>query len=278
MTALADMSGRILAEIKTGPSNPRNAGLEASIENIAKGINKFKEKAEFALIGMPSVQEEYGPQIKSIERKIKNKTGLRCSIVSDQLVAFRSGSDEKDGEVLIAGTGCVAHGWKRGKEEKTSGWGWLADEGSAMWAGKLAIEKTFRGLDGRDMSGIMAKMILEEFKSSTPEDLAAKIYGSDFLKVISLFCIIADRAAEKGDKDAKQIMSESGRQAALSANTVSKKLKLFSFPLVSAGSMFKSKDFRKSFEENLERNPICIYPKDPPVSGAIKLALERIRE
>ena len=145
VAALSDLSGKILKIGKSGPTSPRNIGIKKTADNVARSIEKVlpKKKAKIlsTFIGLPAVEEEFRLKKEIIKKELLRykKISLIFSgkviIGSDQIVAFRSGSDRKDGVLLIAGTGCVAHGWRGNQKVKTSGWGWLADEGSAFWVG-----------------------------------------------------------------------------------------------------------------------------------------------
>lgn len=285
IAALADLDGNILKTFKTGSSSPRNIGIEEAAENVAKGISRvFKDNIVSVFVGLPAVEEEYKTKTEEIKKRIVKKTAKKFNVKvgSDQLVAFRSGTDERNGVVAIAGTGCVVHAWRGGREEKASGWGWLADEGSAVWIGKKVFEVIFKDMDGRGTKTELTKMVLDKMKVSTPEKLAEKTYGDKFLETISYLSVIADQAGKKGDKTARKILREGGEEVALSVDTVVKKINFQgkSFPLVLVGSMFKSQGFRKSFE--LYTRGVCskadlIYPEALPVSGAVKLAIENIK-
>jgi N-acetylglucosamine kinase-like BadF-type ATPase len=285
VVALANLDGKILKTVKTGPSSPRNIGIDKTAENIAKGINKvFRRGVAFIFVGLPAVEEEYKSKADEIERKIaKNISGkAEIKVSSDQIVAFKSGTAEKSGVMVIAGTGCSAHGWRGGRESKVSGWGWLADEGSAVWVGRQVLQAVLRDMDGRGRRTILTGLISKELKVSTSEKLVLKIYKEDFLHTLSSFSIIADLAARQGDQTARRILREAGEEIALAAETVIKNLGFAKkeFPLVLVGSMFKSDNFRKSFElyirQSVSRANI-IYPSDPPVQGACNLAIENIK-
>lgn len=295
VTALSDQSGEIFKMVETGPSSPRNVGIDRTVENVALGIKKIlgrkKQGIDFIFAGLPSIEEEYFSKSKEIEEKILKEISIKTKIKvgSDQLVAFRSGTDEKNGVAVIAGTGCVAHGWRGGRDLKSSGWGWFFDEGSGVWVGRKVLQKVFRDIDNRDSKTELTKMVLKELDVSTPEKLAQKIYFSvetiknkkqeDFLKIISSLSKIADEAAEKGDIAAREILREAGDEISLAVNTVVKKLgfKNKKFSLVLVGSMFLSKNFRKTFELYVAKTTNkanLIYPENPPVFGAIKLAID----
>jgi N-acetylglucosamine kinase-like BadF-type ATPase len=282
ITALADLKGRILKKVKTGPSSPRNNGMDKAAENVAEGINKLLRKdAAFIFVGLPAIEEEYKSNKGELEKKILNKLSFKTKIRvdSDQIVAFRSGTKEKSGVMVIAGTGCSVHGWRGGREAKVSGWGWLADEGSAVWTGRQVFEAVMKDIDNRGEKTSLTHLILKEMKVSTPEKLASKIYKEDFLQTLSSFSLSADYCAKKGDKTARMILRKAGEEIALAAETVIKNLGFArkNFPLVLVGSMFRSDNFRKSFELYIRQSVSkanIIYPSVPPVQGAVNLAIE----
>ncbi len=77
------------------------------------------------------------------------------------------------------------------------------------------------------------------------------------------------------------IMRQAGEEAALAAEIAIKSLgfKRKKFPLVLVGSMFKSENFKRSFELHIKQSVSkanIIYPETPPVLGAVKLAIESI--
>ena len=296
VVALADLSGKILKTVKAGPSSPRNIGVGAAADNIAGAIREILNKKEIAstCIGLASVAEQ--PHFKrEIIKELKKHREIskifkgKVFVESDQLVAFKSGTDKKDGIILIAGTGCVSRGWKGGKEAKASGWGWLEDKGSAFWAGQLTFQKIMADLDGRGRKTLMTKKAFEEFKIKKVEDLISIVYSENQTRVVPKFAIICDMAARRGDKVAKEIMADSGIELAITANAVIKKLNFQKalprrvrlgrkkFPLVLAGAMFKSNILLNTVKKEIRKiapKTEFIRPKADPVVGAVKLALE----
>jgi len=285
--ALADLKGKILKSTKTGPSNLRNIGIEKSAENIALAIKKVLPKGRKVLsifVGLAAVEEEYkfkkGKIKKEILKKLRNFKG-NLAIGSDQLVAFRSGIDGRDGVVLISGTGCVARGWRGRKDVKVSGWGWLNDEGSGFWAGQKGFQAVLEDLDGRGPKTKITKLLFRNWKIRRQENLLKKTYSEDFVHQISLISKVADEAAKKGDKIATSIMKESGKELSESAITVIEKLNLRKkkFPLVLVGKMFKSEACLRILKRDIrKRAPKVkfIFPRQEPVIGAVKLAIENI--
>jgi len=315
VAALSDLNFKILKIAKTGPSNLRNVGrIEEAVLNISKAILKvikgIKEKEILSIfIALAAVEEEFKSEKEKIKKGIlKNPKILKvlkspeCSrqieIVSDQIAAFRSGTDEKDGLVLIAGTGSVCRGWRLQpthrppasrapkKEAKTGGWGWANDEGSGFWAGQKGYQAIFKELDGRGKKTKITKLLFKEWHLERKEDLMKKIYGSDSIRNISLISKIVDEASQMGDKVARSIMEEAGEELALLAVAVIKKLisplarKRTRLPLVLVGAMFKSKIILNKLKKEIKKlapRAEFIFPKEEPVIGAIKLAIENLK-
>ena len=270
--ALADLRGKILKIGRAGSSSPRNVGIEKAAMNVAIAIKKVlpKNKGEVLsiFIGLPAVQEEFASKVGEIKKIISKKVKGKLTIGSDQLVAFRSGTDKKDGIMLIAGTGSSAHGWRGKRERKASGWGWLADEGSAFWIGQKYYQAALKGLDGRG--------------PKTWLKVPSKIYSQNFIKEVTRLSALCDMNAKKGDKKAKEIMVETGKELALAAKTVVKELNFSKekFPVVLVGSVWKSKIVLGTFKKEVKKaapKAEFIQPKIEPVIGAVKLAIESLK-
>lgn len=290
LAVLTNLKGKILRMGIAGPSSPRNVGIKIATENIAKAIKKVLKRGEIlsTFIGLASVEEEFKFKKKEIKKELLKHKEIspifkgRVIIGSDQIAAFRSGTDEKNGVLLIAGTGCVVHGWYGRKEVHVSGWGWLADEGSAFWAGQKAFQAIFKDLDGRGPKTLITKLVFQKLKIKNKENLLLKIYSKNPTEIIPLFSFYCDIASKKRDKVAKNIMIEAGKELALAAKTVIRKLNLqkSKFPLVLVGSMFKSKivlDIVKKEVKKVAPKTEFIRPKREPVIGAVKLALDQIK-
>ncbi|MCD5384957.1 MAG: hypothetical protein LRZ94_01420, partial [Candidatus Pacebacteria bacterium] len=166
---ISDIHGNIIGTSLSGPSNIRNQGLDTSIDNIANSIQDIiREKDVFIsvlVIGLPAIEEEHKNQTEEIKEgllkcgKIPIDSKDRIFLYSDQEIAFLSGTDKKNGIVIISGTGSVVRGWNNGNEAKVGGWGYFADEGSAFWVGQQAYQIVTRGLDGRENRGLIVNEV-----------------------------------------------------------------------------------------------------------------------
>ena len=216
---LATLSGRILKTAKTESSSFVKVGIKESVSNISKVLRKVlsvnsKAKILSTFIALAAIEEnkEYKKVIKrelSLETKISRIFEGKVIIDSDQIAAFRSGTDEKDGVVLISGTGSVAHGWRKRKESHTSGWGWLADEGSAFWVGQKAYQAAFKELDRRGEKTLITNLFFEKFGTKKPGILKKKIYlEHNIIKNVSLLSQLVDKASQKGDRVGQNISKQ----------------------------------------------------------------------
>jgi N-acetylglucosamine kinase-like BadF-type ATPase len=288
--ALANLEGKILKIRESLPSSPRNFGIKKAVFNLVLGLKKIlpkKGKISATFIGLPAVTEEYKSKIKKIKGELKKYKEIskifkgKVKIGSDQEVAFRAGA-KGDGIILIAGTGCVAHGWKGEEELKVSGWGYLGDEGSSFFVGQKSFQAILKSIDGRGEKTILKDSAFKKLKLKNEIDFVDFIYKNPVQNVplISVFC---DLAAKKGDKIAKKIILEAAKEAALNVKPIVKKLNFRNkkFPLVLTGGLFHSKIFLREVKKIIKefaRKADFILLKEKPVRGAINLALEMIRK
>lgn len=288
---LANLEGRILKRYQGGSSHPRNLGVKKALENVALAIEKIlpkKGKIVSTFLGLPAMEEEFKNRKNFIKKELLKHKEIfpifkgKIVINSDQLAGFRSGTNKKDGIVLIAGSGCVAHGWKGKNEVKVDGWGYLSEMGSSFWIGQKALQAIWKELDGRGPKTLITKLVFRKLKIKNKENLINKIYFKNHFKVISSFSSLVDLATKKGDKIAEKILIEGGKELGLSANIVIKRLNLKNkkFPLVLIGSVFKSKFVLDTVKKEIKKfapKTEFIRPKVEPVIGAVKLAIEQLK-
>ncbi len=277
---LADEKGNRIETIRAGASSPRNVGVEACARILTELIEKFGrfEQVAKVVVGLASVEEQ--PYLADkIESLLAEDLRKKIEIVSDQLVAFRSGTDKNNGVVLIGGTGCVAHGWNKGREAKVSGWGWLEDKGSAFWVGQKAFQAVVSDWDGRGPETELGDIALTELGVSGVDELLREVYEQP-LKMVPLFSIFCDQASRQGDKTSQRIMEQAGRELAKTLLAAVDQLQFESrFPLVFVGSMFNSVLVLKTVTDAVRKEVAeveFIQPGVEPVAGAVKLAWERL--
>lgn len=281
---LINLDGKILKKIKLGASNPNKIGFEKSISLLKKLILKLSEKRkiELALLGLAGGLERDFQKRKKIEKALKKHFQFPIIVEGDQKIGFLAGTDEKEGVLVIAGTGSISMGWRKGKEVISGGWDWLlGDQGSAFWIGKKVLEKLLSILDGREKKKtILKEIIFKKFKIKAEKDFYQKFYENNFVEKIASISKLVDVCAEKGDRVSIEILKEAAKELSKMVISVIKKLKFEKekFPLVLVGSVFKSRILFSEFQKEIKKvakNVKFIFPKKEPVFGAIKLAIEK---
>ncbi len=289
---VVDLDGNILGKGLSGSANPRNSSIKDAAfsvnEAIKRSLGKTKQREIVSLcIGLAAIEEEYKSKKKEFLRELfklnRELAKKRDKIIleSDQKIAFASGSKEKEGIVVIAGTGSVARGWKKKRDVKAGGWGWLADEGSASSVGQKAYQITLKKMDGRIKESKIADHLIKEFKIKDIDDLNRRVYQSNTARELALFSLVVDFVANKKDKEAKKIMQEAAREIVKSVETVARELNFKKeFPLVVVGGMFKSGTLRNLFKREIKKRipqAKILIVVTSPVYGAIRLAMKNIK-
>ncbi len=280
--ALANLEGEILREIYSSSTNPNKIGFELAISRLKNLISKISKnkKIKIAYLGLAGGLERDEEKREKIKKELQKFFNFPIVIDGDQRIAFRAGTDERDGVVVIAGTGSIAMGWKEKKEAISGGWDWLfGDQGSAFWVGKEVLEEIGKALDGRRKSFRLKDFVLKRFKIKQEKDLYNKFYSQNFITQVASISKIVDELARRGDFFSKKILIDAGKQVSEMAIAVIKKLKLENetFPVVLVGGMFESQIFKKKVEKEIKRivkKAKFILLRKKPVIGAVKLAFE----
>ncbi len=282
---LATNKGKIQRKIEISSTNPNKIGFKRSIFNLKRLLKKLSKgkskKIKLAYLGLAGGLERDEGKRRKIEKELQKFFPFKIVVEGDQIIAFRAATNEKNGIVVIAGTGAIAMGWKGGKKAICGGWDWLiGDQGSAFWVGKRVLEEVAKSMDKRVKKLAIEKYLFEKFKIKKESDLY-KFYDPNFVEKVASIAKIVDRLAKKGDSFSKKILTKAAKELTKMTLQVIRTLKLKNqqFPLVLVGGMFKSKILSEKITKEIKK----IAPKTkiflsqkPPVFGAIKLALEAL--
>lgn len=280
------LDGRMLAHEQAGPSNPITLGVEQSVNNILKAVNKAKKKSgansfEASFLGLAGASSSYlGDEM--LER-FPDSWG-DTKIVSDAQSALAGATGCGPGVVVIAGTGSISYGINSsGDEVRAGGWGWLlGDEGSGCTIGRRAIIAALRAFDGSGPNTVLCEMILTHLGLSEMEEIIDWAYGSGaeprhFASLVPL----VKEAENMGDLVAAVVMVDAGRELGSVAQAVIKRLGLSgAFPVACSGGVFKQPHgYNESFEVTVrEVAPDCVFikPLFTPTVGSALLALRSL--
>jgi len=280
---LADFKGKISKKIEIGSTNPNKIGFKRAVFNLKKLISRISEnkKIKVAYLGLAGGLERDREKREKIRNEIQKFFDFPIFVGGDQKIAFRAGINEKDGIVVIAGTGAIAMGWRGKKVAISGGWDWLiGDQGSAFWVGKKVLEEIGKALDGRREDFELRKFIFKKLRIKKEIDLYKNFYCEDFVTRVALISKFVDEFSKRGDRFSKEILIEAAKEVSKMAISVIKKLNFEreGFPVVFTGGMFKSKIFRGKVEREIKKiakRAKFILLRKKPVIGAIKLAKEK---
>ena len=212
----------------------------------------------------------------------------RTIICNDTRLGLEIGSNSRNKIILIAGTGTNCFGVNEdGKQVGSSGWDYiLADEGSGYDIGLKALKAIMRDYDGRGEKTLLSSTVLKELNLKKVLDLIKWAYNGPIYsksKIAALAKTVCMTAIME-DKKSIDIMTEAAEEALTSVITVAKKLgfKNKDFILIIVGGLFNCKKYFKNIliDKLKERFPkISFTPLiKKPVEGAIKIAIERLKD
>ncbi|MEN6566734.1 MAG: BadF/BadG/BcrA/BcrD ATPase family protein, partial [Veillonellales bacterium] len=188
------------------------------------------------------------------------------------------------GVILIAGTGSIAYGINRqGEVIRAGGWGHLAsDEGSGYAIGRQALVRGIRAAEGRDKATVLMKMIMEKLGLKSWDEMIGYMNQPAIAKAdVAALSQVAARAAEQGDEVASEILIQAGNELASLVESVI--VRGFSqrepVPVCMFGGIISNIPLIRNQVENvLGDKAVVVSASNPPVAGAVSLALECIPE
>jgi len=294
---IADITGKVLVEKKSGSSNYKSVGVKNAARNINTAVFKALYKLgirktvfKSACFGVAGNDTEgdlllYNEIVFNdrLKRYLDHEKTIICN---DSKIGLVAGSSGRNRLMIISGTGANCFGIdENGREAKSNGWDYiLGDEGSGYTAGLNALKAIVRSYDGRGPSTILAEKVMEFLKLKDVSDLVSWVYKKPFKKErIARLAEIVCRCATLGDEVSIKLLRDEAKEAAASVTAVAARLGLENkeFDLVLVGGVFKcekffTERFFKMLRQRFEKiNFVALAEK--PVEGAIKLALENIR-
>jgi N-acetylglucosamine kinase-like BadF-type ATPase len=282
---LADESGRVLAEARGSGANLQTAGeleVEKVFDDVLEALGRDHAIAAVCL-GIAGVDRPQDEQvIKGILRRLGHRQTAR--VVNDAAIALAAGAPDRIGVVVLAGTGSIAYGQDRsGKVARAGGYGFLlADEGSGYWLGHQALRSVVRAADGRGPRTHLTPLVFEELEVGSVPELVPRVYERGLPKHrIAALAPLVQKAYERGDTVAADLIAQGARELALIARSVAAQIALGTepYPVVLAGGVFKGcPALAEPLVAALElpmAQPALLQVE--PARGAVNLALDLLR-
>lgn len=287
--ALINERGKVIATAEDGPSNPLRVGVETAVANIAAAINKACDEGSLsrddivaATLGLAGVRR------RDIRERVRESFATRfrlrkIEVTTDADIALYGTTLGKAGLVVIAGTGSICLGInEKGEKFIAGGWGPIAgDEGGGRGIAGEALHAVAKASDGRGPKTKLSDRAAEYFRASSPENLIGAIYAPkmDNSRIAGFARLVVETALD-GDKIAREIIADSGRELGTAAVAVLKKLGLQKqkVPIGCVGGVFNAgKLLTKPMNEIIAKHAPKAYltdPQMPPSHAAALMAMK----
>ena len=288
---LANESGKILARVEGGPSNPLKVGSRAAERELLRvtrtALNRAKLNSDRAHSRQTCVLDGVCAGIAGVDRAAVHRPLLAWMrrhiparhylLTSDAAVALAAAVGDAPGIIVIAGTGSIAFARDhRGRLLRAGGWGIPFDDlGSGYDIGRHAVAACLQSFDGRGPKTRLSSLIIRAL--DLPDIAAVVPRRLEQQQIASLFPLVS-RAASRGDLVARHLCDEAARQLANLACALLERARWMrrSVPVVLTGGVFQSSSLiRRTFARELRRHAPLAHVEmlaRPPVEGALWLA------
>lgn len=291
---ITDEAGRTLGEGLAGPSNPLRVGVSNAAAAVREAVDRACAAAGVRRTDIASAEVGLAG-VRRADLKERMADALRVlginsiEVVTDADIALYGATNGKPGLVLIAGTGSICCGRNaRRKHVCAGGWGPLAgDEGSGSWIARRALQAVAQATDGRGAATSLDEAACQYFNVAKPEDLSMAIYApsitNDRIAGFARHVIAAAAATSERDAVASQIVAEAGRELALLASTVIRKLRIERerFQVAYVGGVFSAGELvldqlRRAIKQDAPQ-AFLAPPQLSPALAAATMAREHVR-
>jgi N-acetylglucosamine kinase-like BadF-type ATPase len=229
-----DRDRQLVAKAVTGTTYHLQVGLEGAVDLLRQGIVAVCGQlgitpGDFAhaFFGLPAFGEDAAidPLLDQACGRLLGHDRYACG--NDMVCGWAGSLGCEDGINLVAGTGSIGYGERRGRTARVGGWGEIfGDEGSAYWIAIQGLNAFSRMSDGRLPAGPLLDGFRQALGLSADLDICAKIMGEQGMArdEIAGLAKTVSHAAEAGDMAARQILEHAGRELADIARTLRKAL------------------------------------------------------
>lgn len=284
----------LLAEATLGTTYHPDVGIDGVRNVLAGGTAEVLRKVgadaaqiAHAFFGLPAFGEDSAitPALTALPRAVLGHE--RYTVDNDMVCGWAGSLGCEDGINIVAGTGSIGYGQRRGVSARAGGWGeHFSDEGSAYWIAMQGLNVYSRMSDGRLPKGPLHRLINEALNLRNDLDLCAHVYGSNARTrgELAQFSQTVSKAAAQGDAAATEIFRRAGGELAQIAEALRRKLAYASDEAVQlsySGGAFAAGDvLMKPFGEALRATGAAFELRQPthePHVGAAMYAAKLAR-
>lgn len=157
-----------------------------------------------------------------VRQIINQATPAGVQVVGDNVIALEAAVSTGPGVVVIAGTGSIAYGRsEKGEEARAGGFGpVISDEGSGTWIGKRAVRVVAQS---GDLTNHLGSALAAAWNCTSTVELVSRANSVPPPDFAALFPLVV-HACEQRDFVAGEILEDAGRELAILADKVIRKL------------------------------------------------------
>jgi len=247
---VADDQGHILGAGRRGNSNWFGPDVEKPMGVVVAAVREALDRAGLAgsdvAVGVFGLAGADWPEDYERRAAVLRQSGVarRVIVENDAMVGWRTGTDQRYGVVIAAGTGsntCMI-----APDGRQWCYGYYVDDGGAWDVAQKAIRAVLRQEDGRGACTSLTGVVLDQLGYPTAEALLRAMYAEEEKdrpnrdRVLSL-CPLVFEAADAGDEMAVEIVVRQGIALAEYATAGIRRFGMqgLAFDVVLAGSLFK---------------------------------------
>jgi len=222
--ALIDGARQLVAEATLGTTYHPDVGTEGVRDVLRNGVAQVLGTARadaahigHAFFGVPAYGEDSAimPALAALPRAVLGHD--RFTVDNDMVCGWAGSLGAEDGINIVAGTGSIGYGQRRGVSARAGGWGeHFSDEGSAYWIAMQGLNVYSRMSDGRLARGPLHALLNEALQLKSDLDLCAHVYGANARSrgELAQFSRLVSQAASQGDVAARDIFGRAARELA----------------------------------------------------------------
>jgi N-acetylglucosamine kinase-like BadF-type ATPase len=221
---LVDDSGVVLARAEQPSAYYLEHGRERAAEVLAAGTAAVCGDAgvgpdgiAFAFFALPGYGEISEDAAFLDEAPLAVLGHPRYRSGNDMVAGWAGSLGGADGINVIAGTGSMTYGERKGRSSRAGGWGeQFGDEGSGHWIGLRGLNAFTRMSDGRTPRGPLYRLLRESAGVASDLDMIGVVF-TRWRKGRSQIAALAPlvvRAADEGDAVAERILADAAAELA----------------------------------------------------------------
>ena len=282
-------NGEVASRVLAPSTDYFTEGVDLVARVLCDGVNAACTQADttpdsirHAFFGLATYGEVSGDiaVLDAAPRKALGHDRYACG--NDMVCGWAGSLGGADGINVVSGTGSITYGENQGRTARAGGWGELfGDEGSAYWIATRGLNAFTRMADGRLAPGPLLDVLREHLDLRSDLDVVDIVlnrWKGRRDEIAALSRVVAD-AAERGDEQCRQVLSDAGHELAGIVEAVRSVLGFNAddaVPVSYSGGVFGSDAVVEAFRDGLADRPGSydlrrpLYP--PDVGGAVYAA------